>query len=196
MQKDELLDITFREFARIANVEPDVLRGDGRKDELVSLRQIFCLIAYKKGYTSPTAIGRVIHRDHATVWYSLREAENRMQYDKGFKKLYAFLNVQMPDYEFIRICYYPEQDIHVVETLGTGDIVGLYDNRKLRISTFTDLMATMIEGVRVEYWDYMKRMSRVKGAKERKNERTKERKNERTKERGCERAKVRKINKL
>jgi len=56
----------------------------------------------------------------------------------------------------------------------------------------------MIEGVRVEYWDYMKRMSRVKGAKERKNERTKvhgakERKNERTKVHG---AKVRKINKL
>jgi len=66
----------------------------------------------------------------------------------------------------------------------------LYDNRKLRISTFTDLMATMIEGVRVEYWDYMKRMSRLKGAKERKNERTKVRGAK------VEGAKVRKINKL
>lgn len=64
------------------------IKSKVRKAEVAAARQIVMHIARSNRKITFTAIGNILRRDHSTVMYSVQEAENRLETDKNFKRLY------------------------------------------------------------------------------------------------------------
>ncbi|MFM1810051.1 MAG: hypothetical protein RLZZ382_1276 [Bacteroidota bacterium] len=73
-----------------------------RKRELVDGRKLACVILREKKYTLST-IGLIMDQDHSTIIHSLQSAENLMETDFDFRRMYHNVKFAL-DYEKIIVC--------------------------------------------------------------------------------------------
>jgi chromosomal replication initiation ATPase DnaA len=62
----------LNEVCRLTGTDTDDIRSKSRRLDVVIVRQVYCYAARELTGTSMKEIGKVIHRDHATVIYSCR----------------------------------------------------------------------------------------------------------------------------
>lgn len=65
------------------------LLDKSRVRELVTLRKMICHILVRRLGFSLTWVGRMLEKDHATVLYLCKCADNHLMYDKNFSKVYS-----------------------------------------------------------------------------------------------------------
>ena len=58
-----------------------------RKREVVTAKQIYFYLKRERTRESLESIGKYLKKDHATVLYGIRQVNNHMETEKGFKKL-------------------------------------------------------------------------------------------------------------
>jgi hypothetical protein len=76
-------------------LKPEVqLSCRSRKRHIVDLRTMFCSIAYRLNFTL-SDIGRYINRDHTTIIYLTRKADDLLETDEHFASLYNSITYQM-----------------------------------------------------------------------------------------------------
>jgi len=65
----------------------EAIKSKSRKKEYVEARHLICYVSAKKGI-SPTIIGMMINRDHATVYHAERVIRNQIETNKEKRKKY------------------------------------------------------------------------------------------------------------
>lgn len=73
----------------VTGISEKSIKSKTRRAEVTAARQILMHIARKHRKVSYQLLGDIFNRDHSTVIYSVREAENRLQNDKTFRQLYS-----------------------------------------------------------------------------------------------------------
>lgn len=71
--------------AQMFNIHPRDLVGPYKYDFLIKPRYALTKALRMRGLTTPQ-IGRIVNRDHTTVLYQLKQADNLIQRDAGYKK--------------------------------------------------------------------------------------------------------------
>lgn len=66
------------------------ITGSSRKNEHVAVRQIYCYLCRKATAATLEEIGKFINRDHSTVTYAIKQANNRLEVgDQMFMRMYS-----------------------------------------------------------------------------------------------------------
>lgn len=76
-------------FSMFGRDETGRLLDKSRVRELVTMRKMICYILVRKLGFSLTWVGRMLEKDHATVLYLCKCAENHMKYDKNFSMVFS-----------------------------------------------------------------------------------------------------------
>lgn len=80
----------------VAGISEKSIKSKTRRAEVTAARQILMHIARKHRKVSYQLLGEIFNRDHSTVMYSVREAENRLHTDKPFRQLYDRVTCKVP----------------------------------------------------------------------------------------------------
>lgn len=70
------------------------LRNRSRRREQVDIRTMFCSIAYRLNFTF-SDIGRFLGKDHTTIIYLNRKADNLLDIDERFASIYNSITYKM-----------------------------------------------------------------------------------------------------
>ena len=70
-------------------ITKDQIINRNNSQQITEARQIYCYLAKKHTEYSLVYIGKFIKREHATVIYSIRTAENLLEKDKIFIRTYS-----------------------------------------------------------------------------------------------------------
>ena len=79
-----------------SNAKGELIKG-ARNSEFVTARQIYCKMARMLTIRSLDDIGETINRDHATVLNAIKRADNYLETDKHYAKLF---HQCMSDYHY------------------------------------------------------------------------------------------------
>lgn len=78
------------------NISIEDIKSPNRKRELVEARQIYCRKAKESTKASLAVIGAEIKRDHATVMYAIKQAENVVEIKAIYEKYYGETPIEAP----------------------------------------------------------------------------------------------------
>lgn len=90
LAQSELLNIVSQFF----EVNKQKIFSKNRDNDVVIVRQTFCLLAHKEGYRK-LHIGKFIKKNHATVIHSITAIENRTLTDKMLLSKLSQLNAKV-----------------------------------------------------------------------------------------------------
>lgn len=94
-ERMENLDEYFETVSKVVSItmygrdETSRILEKTRLREVVMMRKIICYILSKKLGYSLTTVGKLLHKDHATVLYHSKCVENYIQYDKKFRVTFS-----------------------------------------------------------------------------------------------------------
>ena len=80
----------IKRVAMYFNLDPEDVKGDSRKKELVIARQFIMFLLYNHTQMIYKAIGKLLgNRDHSTVVYACKTVEEQIQLSKLYKKTFT-----------------------------------------------------------------------------------------------------------
>lgn len=79
--------LELKEFvADYMDVSIEEIAGRNQNENSVDARQLFCYLAYKYLHKSLSQIGLSVDREHATVSYSIKKVEEKMEGNVAFRQ--------------------------------------------------------------------------------------------------------------
>jgi len=94
----DIMEIVARESA----VTVDEILSKTRIQNIAEARQLFCYVVRERFGMPFAKIGRIIHRDHATVLHSMKAHRNRHDVDRQYRELTrnVLLGVENLSYDY------------------------------------------------------------------------------------------------
>jgi len=86
-------NLILESVSRAFKVNKDDIISKSRKREFVDARRMLCFILHKKAQRTSQEVSEFINcnKDHATVLYHCRMAQNLIETDRNFKDIYHSL---------------------------------------------------------------------------------------------------------